>query len=82
MSLDFCSVASSFLFWMMEAWTLETAAAPFSPSLHLEMMQMVSFHHGKWTPGFETKRTHLFLVIFGTQDDFAVLNATNIIFKA
>jgi hypothetical protein len=28
---------SSFLFWMMEAWTLETAAALFLPFLRLEM---------------------------------------------
>jgi hypothetical protein len=34
---------------MMEAWTLETAATPFSPSLRLEMMQMRLFHNGKWT---------------------------------
>jgi hypothetical protein len=50
----------------MARWTLETAAALFLPSLHLEMMRMRLFHHGKWMSRFETKRKHLFLVIFGT----------------
>jgi hypothetical protein len=53
---------------MMKAWTFETAAAPFSPSFRLKVMQMMSFHHGKWTSGFETKRMGLFLAIFGTSN--------------
>jgi hypothetical protein len=43
---------------------------------------MVSLHHGKWTPGFETKRKGLFCDFWHISDDFAILNATNIIFKA
>jgi hypothetical protein len=36
--LGFLSVCPSpFLFWMIEAWTLETAAALFLPFLRLEM---------------------------------------------
>jgi hypothetical protein len=52
--------------WMMEAWTLEMTAALFSPSFCMEMMWIMPFHHGKWVSRFETKRKHLFLVIFGT----------------
>jgi hypothetical protein len=46
---------------MMEAWTLEMAAAPFLPFLRLEMMWMIMLHHGKWMSGFEMKRKGLFL---------------------
>jgi hypothetical protein len=41
---------------MMEAWTLETVAASFSPCLRLYMMWMRLFHLGKWRSCFETKR--------------------------
>jgi hypothetical protein len=78
----FYSVASSFLFWMVRMWTLETAAALILPSLRMETMWMGLFHHGKWTSSFGMKRTGLFSVILAHQNDFAILNATDIFFKA
>jgi hypothetical protein len=66
----------------MEAWTLETAATPFSSSLHLEMMQLRLFHHGKWMSRFETKRKLPFCDFWHFNDDFAHLSTTNTIFKA
>jgi hypothetical protein len=75
-------VVSAFCFWMTRWWTLETTAAPFSPSLHLEMMCMRLFHHGKWRSCFETKRKHPFGDFWHLNDDFAIKNATNIISKA
>ena len=53
-------VVSAFCFCLSPWWTLETAAALFSPYLHLEMMWMRLFHDGKGVSRFETKRKHPF----------------------
>jgi hypothetical protein len=43
---------------------------------------MMSLHHGKWMSGFETMRKGLFCDFWHIHDEFAMKNATNIIFKA
>jgi hypothetical protein len=43
---------------------------------------MMFLHHGKWRTCFETKRKGLFCDFWHIHDDFAIKNATNIIFKA
>jgi hypothetical protein len=60
------SLSRRFFVWMMEAWTLEMTAALFSSSCCMETSWIMPFHHGKWVSRFETKRKHLFLVVFGT----------------
>jgi hypothetical protein len=43
---------------------------------------MMFLHHGKWRSRFETKRKVSFCDFWHITDDFAIINATNIIFKA
>jgi hypothetical protein len=73
-----CVCRVAFLFW----WTLERATTSFCLSLRLEKLWMVSLHYGKWTHGFGMKRKSLFLDFWHIKNDFALLIAKNIIFKA
>jgi hypothetical protein len=45
------------------------------------MAWMMSLHHGKWTSSFGMKRKSPFCDFWRNKDDFAILNATNIISK-
>jgi hypothetical protein len=61
---------------------LETAAACFSPSLRLETMWIMPFHHGKGVSRFETKESIHFCDFWHFNDDFAHLSTTKTISKA
>ena len=74
-----CLVAFCFC---LSPWTLETADARFSPSLHLEMMWMRLFHDGKGCPALKQRESISFWWFLAHQDDFAHLSTTKTIFKA
>jgi hypothetical protein len=69
-------------FWMARWWTLETTAALLIASSRLQMMWIMLFHHWKGCPALKQRESISFWWFLAHQDDFAIKNATNIIFKA